>query len=57
MPSVFPFPTKKGISRTQLVRIGLEEFDVEQYGSEDKSDDPVKQANFYDYRRDSRGTR
>ena len=40
MPSVLPFPTKKATSRRQLVRIGLEESDVKQYGSGDKSDDP-----------------
>ena len=40
MPSVFPFPTTKIISRRQLVIIGLEETDVEEYGSEDKSNDP-----------------
>ena len=40
MPSVLPFPTKKVTSRRQLVRIGLKEYDVKQYGNEDKSDDP-----------------
>ena len=40
MPSVFPSPTKKVTSRRQIVRIGLEKSDVEQYGSEGKSDDP-----------------
>ena len=40
LPSAFPFPTKKVTSRRQLVRIGLEESDVEKYGCEDNSDDP-----------------
>ena len=39
VPSVFPFITKKKTARRQLIRIGCDEFIVEQCGSEDKSDD------------------
>ena len=40
VPSVFPFTTKKSTSRRQLIRVGCDEFSVQQCGSEDKSDDP-----------------
>lgn len=44
MPSVFPFTTKF-TSRRQLVRIGLEESDVEQCDSEDNKRDDSKVTN------------
>ena len=45
VPSVFPFITKKVTTRRQLVRIGLEESDVEQCDGEDNKRDDSEATN------------
>ena len=40
VPSIYPFITKMRTARRQLIRIGCDEFSVQQCGSEDTNDDP-----------------